>query len=168
VQVTAVSFATTYVRDARRDLGIQAGDGRPRERKHAPAKPAEVPRTAAREDTQAALGTRGSNEPQAGPAAAALSAPEPPAPPPVAVAIVPPAEVSSYATRILRTMEASPADVAPGIIELGGGGDTFRATRRPDGGWDVELRAQVDTSLMDQLAAVIYRRVVGRAMEVGA
>jgi hypothetical protein len=48
---------------------------------------------------------------------------------------------------------------AAGLIELATGEDGFRATRRDDGEWDVELRARMDEEEMGRLAALLWGRV---------
>lgn len=55
----------------------------------------------------------------------------------------------------------STAPVVLGIVAFAVHGDSFKATQRDDGGWDVELRACVDDDLMGRLAGVMFERVVG-------
>jgi hypothetical protein len=88
-------------------------------------------------------------------------------PPPVALAA--PAAPALPATldaphSDLRKSEPVPAvevGARPGCVEIAGNGDSFKATRRDDGGWDIELRGRVDDTTMGQLARILWERVVG-------
>lgn len=73
------------------------------------------------------------------------------------------AEAAPSASSELRNAESAPAPLErPGSIEISRPHDTFRATQRPDGTWDVVIRAEaVDHPVMDQLAAVMWDRIVG-------
>lgn len=56
---------------------------------------------------------------------------------------------------------AAPSPVTnAGKIEIEGGGARFLATKREDGGWDVDLSMAADTELMDKLAEVVWKRSV--------
>jgi hypothetical protein len=156
MQITFSTFATSYHNAARRTLGI-GGVGR----KHVPGGPGGRPRTA---EMRAALGIRDSNEPQTSPAAELPTAPEPVATDSPQTSIAPP-PVAVATPEVPHSLSSVPG---LGLIEISGGGDSFRACRRTDGGWDVELRAHVDADVMDRLAGVLYGRIVGRAMEARA